>query len=110
MQLELGGNSQPAPPDPLPPRRELEAWRALIPDHIHFGTSTWTYPGWYGQVYQERYPERGGAGRMLAEYARFPLFTTVGIDSMRYYDGIAASQRWGLGHENGVIFVTSRVR
>ena len=84
MQLELGGSSQPTPPDPLPPSRELAAWRALIPDHIHFGTSTWTYPGWYGQVYQERYPERGGAGRMLAEYARFPLFTTVGIDSSFY--------------------------
>lgn len=84
MQLELDGSSPPGPSDPLPPRHLLEAWRAAIPPHIHFGTSTWTYPGWHGLVYRKPYPERGAAGRMLAEYARFPLFTTVGIDSSFY--------------------------
>lgn len=84
MQLELDGSSTPGPASPLPARDQLTAWRRVIPDHIHFGTSTWTYPGWYGQVYHRQYPERGAAGRMLAEYARFPLFTTVGIDSSFY--------------------------
>jgi len=30
------------------------------------------------------------------------------VENIRYYNGIAASSRWGLGHENGVIFVTTR--
>lgn len=34
--------------------------------------------------------------------------STDGIDYIRFYNGIQASHRWGLGHENGVIFVSSR--
>ena len=30
------------------------------------------------------------------------------VENIRYYNGITASSRWGLGHENGVIFVTTR--
>jgi len=33
--------------------------------------------------------------------------STDGIAYMRYYNGIQASQRWGLGKANGVIFVAS---
>jgi hypothetical protein len=33
---------------------------------------------------------------------------TDGIAYIRFYNGIQASQRWGLGHENGVIFVSSQ--
>jgi hypothetical protein len=31
------------------------------------------------------------------------------IGSIRYYDGIAATARWGLDHGHGVIFVSTRV-
>lgn len=41
---------------------------------------------------------------------RLSAMNTVEIDTIRYYDGITASQRWGLGHENGVIYVTSKNR
>ncbi len=71
------------PPDAF----EFEALRALrerIPANVHFGTSTWTYPGWSGLVYHRSYPKSGAAARMLEEYSRFPLFTTVGIDSSFY--------------------------
>ena len=30
------------------------------------------------------------------------------IGSIRFFDGIAASNRWGVGHGNGVILVSSR--
>jgi len=33
---------------------------------------------------------------------------TASVVSIRYYDGIAASGRWGLDHGQGVIFVSSR--
>jgi uncharacterized protein YecE (DUF72 family) len=62
----------------------MAEWRRRISPLVHFGTSTWTYPGWAGLVYSRPYPERGASARMLAEYSRFPLFTTVGIDSAFY--------------------------
>jgi uncharacterized protein YecE (DUF72 family) len=67
-----------------PTAAELEALAARIPEEIHFGTSTWTYPGWKGLVYSRDYPATGATAEMLAEYARFPLFSTVGIDSSFY--------------------------
>lgn len=57
---------------------------AGVPELIHFGTSTWTYPGWTGLVYQREYPATGASAAMLGEYARWPLFRTVGIDSFFY--------------------------
>lgn len=74
----------PAPASPLPPLDQLRAWRDAIPATVRFGTSTWGYPGWAGLVYSRIWPEQGASARMLAEYARFPLFTTVGIDSSFY--------------------------
>ena len=65
-------------------RDELARLRAALPDNVHFGTSTWTYPGWRGLVYERDYPATGATAEMLAEYARWPLFTTVGIDSSFY--------------------------
>jgi uncharacterized protein YecE (DUF72 family) len=55
-----------------------------IPTSIRFGTSTWNYPGWRGLVYHQDYGPKGAAARMLREYAAFPLFRTVGIDSTYY--------------------------
>lgn len=62
----------------------LERYRAAIPPNVHFGSSSWTYPGWKGLVYKRDYPASGAGPDMLAEYARFPLFSTVGIDSTFY--------------------------
>src|SRR5512134_3598884 len=70
--------------DPLPTPEELEALRAAIPPLVHLGTSSWNYPGWQGLVYHQKYPKSGASGKMLAEYARWPLFSTVGIDSSFY--------------------------
>ena len=64
--------------------KELERLRSALPPEVHFGTSSWTYPGWAGLVYHQRYGPKRQAAAMLEEYARFPLFTTVGIDSSFY--------------------------
>ncbi len=55
-----------------------------MPELVRFGTSSWTYPGWTGLIYEREYPKTGATASMLAEYARFPLFRTVGIDSSFY--------------------------
>lgn len=70
--------------EPLPRPEELERLRAGLPAGVCFGTSSWTYPGWKGLVYGQDYPATGAGARMLGEYARFPLFGTVGIDSTFY--------------------------
>jgi uncharacterized protein YecE (DUF72 family) len=57
---------------------------ARIPPAVRFGTSTWNYPGWRGLVYHQDYGPKGAAAKMLEEYAAFPLFRTVGIDSSYY--------------------------
>jgi uncharacterized protein YecE (DUF72 family) len=68
----------------LPTPAHLRSLAAALPETTRFGTSTWTYPGWTGLVYHQEYPKQRAAARMLAEYARFPLFRTVGIDSSFY--------------------------
>lgn len=69
-----------------PPVRheQLRALAARIPEGVRFGSSSWNYPGWRGLVYQRDYGTKGAATRMLEEYAAFPLFRTVGIDSSFY--------------------------
>lgn len=65
-------------PDPA-----LVALGRAVPPAIRCGTSTWTYDGWMGDVYHRTY--RGPQpARRLEEYARYPLFRTVGIDSAFY--------------------------
>ena len=56
---------------------------------IHFGTSTWTYEGWQGQVYQKKYTKTTFARECLGEYCQYlhngePCFRTVGNDSTFY--------------------------
>jgi uncharacterized protein YecE (DUF72 family) len=62
----------------------FERLRARIPPLVRFGTSTWNYPGWSGLVYHRDYGPKGAAAKMLEEYAAFPLFGTVGVDSSYY--------------------------
>lgn len=68
----------------VPDFARFEQLRRRIPPAVRFGTSTWNYPGWRGMVYQRDYGSKGAAARMLEEYAAFPLFGTVGIDSSFY--------------------------
>lgn len=89
MSLPPEASSGSSPPHPeggdaAPSPEELAQLAASIPASIRLGTSSWNYPGWRGLVYHREYRERGASAAMLAEYARFPLFRTVGIDSSFY--------------------------
>lgn len=64
---------------------ELVQLAAQIPQNIRFGTSTWTYPGWKGIIYHADYSsEKAFKADSLGEYARYPLFRSVGVDSSFY--------------------------
>ena len=68
------------PPDP----RWVEL-AARVPPHVRLGTSSWTFEGWRGLVYRRRYKnQQAFVHESLAEYARHPLFRTVGIDRSYY--------------------------
>lgn len=61
----------------------------LISPLIRFGTSTWAYEGWQGQVYRRQYSKTTFARECLGEYCQYlhdgePLFRTVGNDSTFY--------------------------
>ena len=56
---------------------------------IRFGSSTWTYEGWHGQVYHRPYAKSTFAQECLGEYCQYqykgePLFRTVGNDATFY--------------------------
>lgn len=61
----------------------------MVSSLVRFGTSTWTYEGWKGQVYLKDYPRGTFTKHCLTEYWQFlydgaPLFRTVGNDSTFY--------------------------
>ena len=63
---------------------EARALAADLPDGVHLGTSSWSFPGWRGIVYSRSRSQTALAREGLREYARHPLLTTVGIDRSYY--------------------------
>ena len=56
---------------------------------IRFGTSTWTYEGWQGQIYTRKYTKTSFTRECLGEFCQYlyrgqPLFRTVGNDATFY--------------------------
>lgn len=81
------------PDDAPPPRTEvapatpsdahLEAAARLSPE-VRLGTSSWSFPGWSGIVYDREASSRLLAREGLAAYASHPLLRTVGVDRTYY--------------------------
>jgi uncharacterized protein YecE (DUF72 family) len=61
-----------------------------LPSHVYLGTSSWTFPGWQGLVYQHAATERELARHGLVAYAQHPLLRAVGLDRT-YYAPIPAA-------------------
>lgn len=57
---------------------------AALPAGVHFGTSSWTFPGWAGLVYPPGLTGAALSREGLRHYARHPLLTTVGVDRSYY--------------------------
>lgn len=88
---------EPVQPDLFgPPPAATEIVRAAVPDeqvvqiatrlpkNLHFGTSSWSFPGWVGIVYAQLYSASVLARYGLAAYARHPLLNAVNLDSTFY--------------------------
>jgi uncharacterized protein YecE (DUF72 family) len=55
-----------------------------LPPQIRLGTSSWSFPGWAGIVWDRPTSAERLAREGLAAYARHPLLRTVGIDRTFY--------------------------
>lgn len=77
--------------EPAAVEARLAGLAASVPPNVYLGTSSWSFPGWRGMVYDCEVSEQTLARHGLAAYARHPLLRMVGIDRT-YYAPIAAEQ------------------
>ena len=77
---------RPQPADP-----GLQALAAELPALAHLGTSSWTYPGWAGLVWDGDYADADLSKHGLKAYAQHPLLRAVSIDRT-FYRPLTASQ------------------
>jgi uncharacterized protein YecE (DUF72 family) len=84
-QLDLFG-APPAPPrvGPAAVPPALTALAARLPPTLRLGTSSWSFPGWTGLVWDRAVGAATLAREGLAAYARHPLLRTVGLDRTFY--------------------------
>jgi uncharacterized protein YecE (DUF72 family) len=73
-----------------PSARQIDVARRL-PANVHLGTSSWSFPGWEGIVYDRRTSQRILARHGLKAYASHPLFRSVGLDRT-YYGPISSEE------------------
>lgn len=69
-----------------------------LPEQLRMGTSSWTFPGWAGLVWDRPAGERTLANVGLSTYARHPLLRTVGLDRT-YYGPMTADELGSLTRE-----------
>lgn len=69
---------------PVAPSEEVLQLAARLPPNLHFGTSSWSFPGWVGIVYDQLYGVTELSRHGLAAYARHPLLSAVNLDSSFY--------------------------
>jgi uncharacterized protein YecE (DUF72 family) len=88
VQLGLFGDDPqaqaPPPVGPAPESDDLVAVASRLPDALRLGTSSWSFPGWEGIVYDRRVSQAVLARHGLAAYAQHPLLRTVGVDRTYY--------------------------
>jgi uncharacterized protein YecE (DUF72 family) len=73
------------------PTEELRRIAQSLPAHVRLGTSSWSFPGWAGIVYDREASTALLARRGLAAYGRHPLLRAVGLDRTYYAPIPAAS-------------------
>ena len=76
---------------PQPADDALIALAERLSPRVWLGTSSWSYPGWQGSVWEGRHGESNLARNGLSAYARHPLLRAVSIDR-GFYQSLTASQ------------------
>lgn len=76
---------------PIVPDDALKTLAAALPERLRLGTSSWTYPGWKGLVWEGEHSDAQLSKQGLAVYAQHPLMRTVSIDRS-FYRPLTVSQ------------------
>lgn len=88
QQLGLFGDqiseAKPLTVRPVHHDPELATLATRLPENIHLGTSSFTFPGWRGLVYDGDYTKRALVSGGLGAYAQHPLFDLIGLDRTYY--------------------------
>jgi uncharacterized protein YecE (DUF72 family) len=69
----------------------LQPLAAALPPQLRLGTSSWTYPGWQGLVWDAAHSESTLSRKGLEVYAQHPLLRTVSIDR-GFYRALTVSE------------------
>ncbi|MCK6524929.1 DUF72 domain-containing protein [Myxococcota bacterium] len=69
---------------------DAEALARALPPGLRLGTSSWSFPGWRGLVYDRPADDRLLSREGLRAYARCPLLRAVGLDRTHYATMTAA--------------------
>lgn len=69
----------------------LQALGRSLPPRLRLGTSSWSYPGWKGLVWEGEHSESTLSKNGLPVYAQHPLLRTVSIDRS-FYRPLTAEQ------------------
>ncbi len=73
-----------APVDVAPEASEVAGLAAGLPAQLRMGTSSWTFPGWKGLVWDREPSLQALGSHGLQAYARHPLLRCVGLDRTYY--------------------------
>jgi uncharacterized protein YecE (DUF72 family) len=87
VQSDLFTTGTAAPVDLAPGALATASLAERLPGALHLGTSSWSFPGWAGLVYDRTTDKTVLARHGLAAYARHPLLRTVGVDRS-YYEAV----------------------
>jgi uncharacterized protein YecE (DUF72 family) len=80
-----------APVGPAPREPALHDLAAAIPPLLHLGTSSWSFPGWKGLVWDQEHAGATLSKHGLGAYAQHPMLRTVSLDRS-FYRPLSASQ------------------
>ncbi len=97
-QMGLFSAQPPGLVEAAPASDSLRRLAQAVPPDFRFGTSSWAFPGWAGQVWAREYPEAVLAHQGLSAYAAHPLLRTVSIDRS-YYAPLSAAQYAGYAQQ-----------
>ena len=90
VEAPARGRRGTQPVGPAPVSDDLSTLGQHLPTGVFLGTSSWTFPGWSGLVYDHPAAASQLAREGLAAYGHHPVLRTVGIDRT-FYGPIPAS-------------------
>jgi uncharacterized protein YecE (DUF72 family) len=92
QQLSLfGADEQSLPVEGVAASADQKDLARRLPDKLYLGTSSWSFPGWRGIVYDRETTQTVLARHGLKAYASHPLLGCVGIDRT-YYGPISSEE------------------